>query len=452
MNTHAHPIPARSKPANASHLKAARPELVEGQSGTTHAWMTLLACLLLSCLFAPAQAQDILIKNATVHTASSQGTLNAHDVLIRDGRIAKIGAGLSSNDATVIDANGKPLTPALFAGINKIGLEEVSAVSGTVDGALGNSEHHTAGMRPEFNVAHAYNPDSVLVPITRVEGYGWSLLTASPNASIIGGQGGAMRLDGSIDLASEPVLFISMGASASSLTGNSRAAQFMHLEQAIEEAKDKKSESDVLTKQGEKVLRHYVSGDGLILFQVHRAVDIRRLLHFAKKHRLRIGIVGADEGWKVADELAAANVTVFIDPFRNLPSSFDSIAASELNATKLHEAGVRLAFTQYGDASHNARKMRQLAGNAVANGLPWDVALAAISSSPAKALGMADDMGSIAVGQRADVVLWTADPLDVNSVAERVILGGRTIPMTSRQTELRDRYLKPKGALPRAYQ
>lgn len=435
-----------------THAQSAHLELTEGQSNTARTWSVLFACLMLVCLMAPVNAQDMLIKNATVHTATSQGTLNAHDVLIRDGKIARIGSGLTDAGATVVDAGGKPLTPALFAGINKIGLEEVSAESATVDGALANSEHQTAGMRPEFNVIHAYNPDSVLVPITRVEGYGWTLLTASPNASIIGGQGGAVRLDGSIDLASQPVLFISMGASGSSLSGNSRAAQFMYLEQAFVEASNSKAKKNVLTEQGAKVLRRYMDGDGLILFQVHRAVDIRRVLRFAKKHDLRFAIVGADEGWKVASELAAANVTVFIDPFRNLPSSFDSIGASELNAKKLHEAGVRLAFTQYGDASHNARKMRQLAGNAVANGLPWDTALAAISSTPANALGLSGSMGSIALGQRADVVLWTGDPLDVNSVADRVVLGGRTVPMTSRQTELRDRYLKPKGNMPRAYQ
>jgi imidazolonepropionase-like amidohydrolase len=117
----------------------------------------------------------------------------------------------------------------------------------------------------------------------------------------------------------------------------------------------------------------------------------------------------------------------------------------------MHAAGVRVSFSQAGDASHNARKIRQLAGNAVANGLPWEAGLAGLTSIPASSFGLGAQMGSIAVGQRADLVLWTGDPLDVANVAGQVWLDGRAIPMRSRQTELRDRYLHPDNGLPRAY-
>ena len=62
-----------------------------------------------------------------------------------------------------------------------------------------------------------------------------------------------------------------------------------------------------------------------------------------------------------------------------------------------------------------------------------------------------DQLGSIAPGQRADLVLWTADPLDVSSTAVQVWMDGRPIPMRSRQTDLRDRYLRSDSGLPRAY-
>ena len=83
-----------------------------------------------------ASAQDLLIRNATVHTASERGTLQAGDVLVRNGRIAAIGSGLTAGNATVVDAQGQPLTPALFAGITDIGVEEVSGESSTVDATL----------------------------------------------------------------------------------------------------------------------------------------------------------------------------------------------------------------------------------------------------------------------------------------------------------------------------
>ena len=124
--------------------------------------------------------------------------------------------------------------------------------------------------------------------------------------------------------------------------------------------------------------------------------------------------------------------------------------------TWCREAGVAVSFAQAGDNSHNARKVRQLAGNAVANGLPWEAGLAGLTRVPARVLGVDDELGTIEIGQRADLVLWTGDPLEVSSVALQLWLDGRAIPMESRQTELRDRYLRTQqapadGGLPRAY-
>src|SRR5690606_26581525 len=112
------------------------------------------------------------------------------------------------------------------------------------------------------------------------------------------------------------------------------------------------------------------------------------------------------EAWKVAPQLAAAKVPVFVDPLANLPADFDRIGATMENAARLHAAGVPVGFSQAGDASHNARKVRQLAGNAVANGLPWEAALAGLTSVPARVLGVGDQLGSIAPGMRADLVPW----------------------------------------------
>jgi imidazolonepropionase-like amidohydrolase len=135
----------------------------------------------------------------------------------------------------------------------------------------------------------------------------------------------------------------------------------------------------------------------------------------------------------------------------NLPGSFEQIGASEENAVRLHRAGVSVSFINGNDSSHNARKVRQIAGVAVANGLPWEAGLAGITSAPAKALGVDSKIGSIEVGKTADLVLWTGDPLDVASTASVMWLAGKNTPLVSRQTLLRDRYLAPEGPLPRAY-
>ncbi len=70
---------------------------------------------------------------------------------------------------------------------------------------------------------------------------------------------------------------------------------------------------------------------------------------------------------------------------------------------------------------------------------------------PAQALGLDTKLGRIEPGLTADLVLWTGDPLDVSSTATQVWMAGKAMPMRSRQTELRDRYMAPAGPMPRAY-
>ena len=416
----------------------------------------LLATAVL-CAAWPALAQDVLIRNATVHTAGERGTLEGADVLVRGGRIAAVGTGLSAGDAQVVDAGGRPLTPTLFGGISGIGIEEVSGEKATRDTslALGADAKHMV-VRPEFDVTLAYNPESSLLPVARIDGIGWTLLGAgsTEGGSIVGGQGGVVRLDGGFDPVGPRVLFVDLGAGASGLTGESRAAQWMLLDQLIDEARGRigpDSNMALLTPAGRSTLARYFGGGGRVMVAVNRAADIRQLLRWAQRRGVRVAISGGTEAWKLAPQLAAAGVPVFVDPLANLPGDFDRIGATLENAARLQTGGVQVAFTQSGDASHNARKNRQLAGNAVANGLPWEAGLAGLTSVPAQALGVADQVGSIAPGRRADLVLWSGDPLEVSSVAEQVWLDGRAVPMRSRQTELRDRYLRGETGLPRAY-
>ncbi len=410
----------------------------------------LLGCVLIS---ASADAETLLIRNARVHTADVAGTLENASVLVSDGLIRQVGRDLAAPaDARIIDAAGRPLTPGLFAGVNQIGLDEVSLETSTVDSAYApGATVPSPGveMRPEFDVSLAFNPDSLLVPVARVEGFTFTLISpqSMPGGSLIAGQGGIVTFDGIYrDVpASSRSLFVSLGSGASPLTGNSRAAQFMLLDQALRETVSSSSLHDsdqrLLTAAGRESLAAYVRG-GRVVFAVDRAVDIRRALDFARRVGMKPVIAGAVEGWKVAAALKAADAAVVIDPLQNLPGNFDQVGARLDNAARLHAAGVTLVFTQGGDSSLNARKNRQSAGNAVANGLPWDAALAALTANPARVFGVAD-RGRIAAGLRADLVLWSGDPLEVSSYAEQVFIEGREQSQRSRQTELREKYRLP---------
>jgi hypothetical protein len=409
-----------------------------------------------------AAAQDVLIRGATVHTAGSRGTLHNADVLVRGGVIREVGSGLAApTGVTMVEANGRPLTPGLFGGLTALGLEEVSAERPTVDNSVAPgamTPPHEPTWRPEFDITLAYNPRSSVIGVNRVEGISFTMLAPSslPGGSIVAGQGAAVRLDGGFDAVVDGSrsLFINMGAAASQLSGGSRAAQYMLLEQAAAEAKPSMGAPapghGLLTMAGKRAIADYFAG-GRVVFSVQRAADIRQMLAFARRNGMRPVIAGGAEAWMVAEELAAADVPVLLDALVNLPSSFDQLGATIENAARLHAAGVKVAFSQVGDASHNARKVRQLAGNAVAHGLPWEAALAGLTSVPAEVFGFGDRLGRIEPGMRADLVLWSGDPLDVAEYAEQIWFDGRPASMRSRQTELRDRYMAPRGALPRAY-
>jgi len=410
--------------------------------------LALLPALLLSV---PVAAQELLIRNATVHTQTSAGTLQASDVRIRGGRIVEIGTGLAAAaGGQVIEADGQALTPGLFGGLTGLGLEEISLEPSTVDNAHtpGSGDHPTAIQpRPEFDVEPAFNPESAVIGVNRVEGITFTLLApnALPGGSIFAGIGNVARLHGRADAfaASSRTLLVDLGADSAVLAGNSRAAEYMLLAQAVREARPDKGMRDgdfqLLTVSGREVLAQFLDG-GRIAFKVDRAADIRQVLAFCKRHGCQPLIIGGVEAWRVASELAAAKVAVVLDPLQNLPASFDQLGATMENAARLHAAGVPIAFTNSNDSTHNARKVRQAAGNAVAHGLPWDAALGALTRSPANIFNLGDSLGRIAAGYQADLVLWSGDPLEVTSYAKQVWIGGVAQPTRSRQTELRDRY------------
>lgn len=410
--------------------------------------MKRLIVVLLSLALTPlATAQDLLIKNARIHTVDGDNTVLEGDVLVREGVIAKVGSGLGAGDGVpVIDADGRPLTPAFFAGITATGLADVGAVDDSVDSQL--RELYTGLMHPEFDVRVAYNPNSAVVPVTRIEGFGYALLSAEAGDRSFAGSGGLVRLDGGYDsFEGGRVVYLELTGRSADAVGGSRAAHWMLLQQAFEEMGESDREDlELITGAGQRALRE-ARKDGVFVVRVHRASDILQALRFAEAQRINMVIQGGREAWMVADALAAAQVPVVINALDNLPKDFDSLGARLDNASLLHAAGVQVMFSDGG--TPNARKVRQLAGNAVANGMPFEAALAAITRVPAEVFGAAPRV--IAKGAPADLVIWSGDPLEVTTVAEQVVLRGEPDAMVSRQTRLRDRYFVPPHKLGRAY-
>jgi imidazolonepropionase-like amidohydrolase len=393
-----------------------------------------------------AHGATLFIHDATVHTEATAGVIAHADVLIEDGRISALGTGLTPPAAArVIDAHGRPITPGLFGGLAHLGLEEIGEASSVDDYSL-----KLGSMRPEFDVTTAFDGESAVLGVGRVGGVTFAQLapdtesgSAGASGSIIAGQGAIARLDGSVD--ARHALFVYLGGDFSGVAGSTRAGAYMLLQQALTEVRSPKvfaaSDARLLTPSGRAALSSYLAGEAPVVFAAERASDIREVIALARREHLHAVIRGAAEGWRTADELAREKIPVIIDPFDDLPDSFDKVGATLENAARLERAGVKIVFSFSDPQPHNIRKLRQGAGIAVTHGLPVEAALAALTRNPAEVFGVADRNGSIAPGRVADLVLWSGDPLEVTALPDLVVIQGVEQPLRSRQSELRDRYL-----------
>lgn len=417
-------------------------------AGLRHGLAVLACAAALGATSAGAAAATVLLRNGVIHTEGARGTLDGGSVLIVDGRVAAIGRDLAGPaGAEVVDLHGRPVTPALFGGVGQLGVSEVELEASTNDGTLKLGQ-----MRPEFDLSLAFNPDSMPVGVARVEGIGFALLApgaepghkGAPGSSILAGLGSIVRLDGRPPR--PPVaLAVHVGEDAGPLAGESRAAAYMLLAQALEEARAPAAlaagEQRLLTPAGRRVLRSFATEPKPVVFSVDRAADIRTAIEFAAREKLQAVVFGGAEAWRVAPLLAQARVPVVIDPLDDLPEQFDQIGATLENAARLHAAGVAVAFSLRSPAPHDIRKLRQAAGNAVAHGLPWDAALAALTRVPARVFHAAPEFGSIEAGRPANLVVWSGDPLEVTTIVDAAWLDGHRQSLRTRQTALRDRYL-----------
>jgi len=431
-------------------------------AGTKTRWTTSPAALVLAAILtavAPGSlaAETVAVVGGTVHTLGAAGVVEGGTVLFEDGRVTAVGADVEvPAGARVVDAAGKVVTPGLLDSFTQLGLVEVSAVDGSRDTAV-DDDRITAA----FRVVDALNPDSSLLPVARVEGVTRALVVPSPAGSLLAGQAAVIQLGGGDPVVRAPAaLYAVLGEAGAARSGGSRGGAVLRLREAFEDARDyadhrqdferRERRNYALSRLDLEALVPVLAGEVPLLVRAQRASDLRTAMRLADEYGLRLVIVGATEGWRVADELAAAGVPVVIDPLDDLPSSFESLAATLQNAARLQAAGVRVVFMT--GSAHDTRNLRQLAGNAVANGLPWEEGLRAVTAGAAEVWGL-EGYGRLEVGYEADVVVWDGDPLEVTSFPEVVFIRGVEMPRETRQELLLQRYrdLPQEGEVPVAY-
>lgn len=389
-------------------------------------------------------AQTIAITGGTVYPVSGPKIENG-TVLIRDGVIVAVGATVTiPANATRIDAMGKWVTPGLFNASTQLGLTEISAVQQTNDGRLAGNE-----VAASFNVATALSPSSQLIPVTRSAGITTAL--AGPSGGLIAGQAMVIDLAGATaaEMLVGPRAAMIVNFGAKDAGGGSRAGVLARLRRVLDDAREYQLRRGDYTQARMQplaaaaadlaALQPVLAGTLPVIVFADHHTDIEAALKLAADYHLKLIIGGGAEAWMVADRLAAAHVPVIVAPLTNIPS-YEGLGARYGNAGRLAAAGVRVAFTVSEDGSHNARNVKQEAGNAVSYGMTWDQALRAVTLTPAEMFGLGTRYGSLQAGRVANVVVWSGDPFEFSTAVEHVIIRGKEISLTSRQAELLERY------------
>lgn len=405
-----------------------------------------LVALAIGLLAAPAFAATTAIVGATIYSADQAGVIRDGTLIMKDGRISAIGKGLTvPAGATVINAAGKIVTPGFFAPLSGIGVTEVDGVAPSNDRPSSHKRYSAA-----IDMADAYNPRSMRIAATRVDGVTSVMVSPLPskNGGVLMGMGvvASMGKANEWRLKQQAAMFGSLGEQGSGIAG-SRASAMLALREMFEEAQVGTKPRPVLDKENLlstldiAALRPVLAGKVPLVLSANRASDIEAAIDLSQKYKFKLVIEGGAEAWLVANKLAQHKVPVILDPELVLPVNFESLGARGDNAKVLINAGVMVAFSSDQTAATNTRNLRFLAGNAIGiAGVDPQAALAAVTINPARIFGVDKQVGSLAVGKQADVVVWDSDPFELDSYPNAVYIRGEKMPQQSRPTDLRDKY------------
>jgi imidazolonepropionase-like amidohydrolase len=383
--------------------------------------------------------------NAEIHVGDGT-VIEGGSILVEDGKITRVEASAITGveNSASFDLGGKVVTPGLIAADTSLGLVEIGLEDSTRDDARNGDSPIKAGYDP----APAVNADSSLIAVQAIEGV--TTAAVAPRGGLISGEVAWIDLLPGAHAEIVAEAGVAVTANFGRSYEGSRAAAFAELQRTFEDAAwYRANQRSYDRNQARELAAHPMDLRALwpvldkqipFVVRAHRASDLLALVELREQFDIEITIVGAAEGWKVAEELAAAGIRVVIQPTDNLPYSYDMLGARLDNAKLLHEAGVKVALAHFD--THNVRNVTQEAGIAVANGLPPEVALQAVTLELAAAYGMDDEYGTIAPGKVANLVVWDGpDPFELSTWAEQVWIRGRKLEMKSRQTQLRDRYM-----------
>ena len=386
-------------------------------------------------------SESLLFKNASVYTGNVDEVFEDHDIYVVNGKIVEINKDLDLSADKIINAEGKIITAGFISPYSHLGLVEINMLAETRDDS---SSVYSAG----FSISQAFNPSSTLIPYNLNGGLTSAISTPSGNG-LFSGLGSAFSLSGENKslLLKDLALYGSIEAG-----GESKAANLLLMEDIFELTRTFNGDLDKIqdhalpksfeySKRDLMAIKRVLNKEIPFVVSVNRASDILSVIEFSKNQNIKLVIMGAAEGWRVAKQLFESKTPVILEPINNLPTSFDNLGSKLENAALLNKAGVRLLISSDRWETHNAYLSRQGAGIAVSYGLPWNEAVNALTKNVSDTFNI-PDRGTLTIGHEADLIVWDADPLEVTSFAEQIYISGKLMPSNTRSLMLRDRYLK----------
>ena len=409
----------------------------------------------LSLISIHTYSQTTVIRGGEIHTGLNEEPF-VGDILIEGDTILEVSRNALKGDL-IINATNSIITPGVIAPDTQIGILEIGALSETRDG---DSNMYSMG----FSVYDAINPNSTLIPWNRSNGVTSAITLPDFNWDPLSGMASYFLLDGSLRVNGIPD--IALTGEIGAISSGSRAESLILLKDLLEfasnlsekdisssmkisEAMESFEVAELMELQPRDVIALYnlLNKKLPLIINVNRASDILKLIDIKKLYGLNLILMSAQEAELVKNEIAKNSIPVIINPFDNIPDSFDELASSIRIAASLEEAGIKVMFSE--SRTHNYHLIRQGAGNAVANGMSYTGAIMALTSNVAKSFNI-PDRGILQKGMKADIVIWEDDPLEPSTFPEKVFINGNDMDLTTRSSRLTKRYTD-KRDLPNTY-
>ena len=406
----------------------------------------------------PGKKATVAIRNATIVPVSS-ATIPNGTIVFSNGVITAVGASAEiPANAIVFDGTGLFVYPGLIDAGSHVGLEEISAVPGTVDTAeLGD-------INPNARAEVAVNPHSNVIPVTRVNGI--TSVVTEPEGGLISGSSALLNLAGwtpqEMTLKAPLAMHIHFprlrtnafdevpqDEEAAKEATKNYTKQIDKLRDAFKDAQAYARASGARTNHPDikrvdrdlilEALVPVVEGREPVVLHANLERDIRAALKFADEFKLKVILADAEDVARVVPELKSRNIPVILGPILSLPpredDPYDLIFT---NAKTLNDAGIPFAI-QSGDA-HNARNLPYNAAACAAFGLPKDVALRSVTLAPAQIFGVADKVGSLETGKLANIIITDGDPLEIVTHVRHLFIAGEEITLDTNQTLLYEKF------------